>query len=469
MKTPFPVVPLDLPVRRAFLLNTFRTAGAVGLAGFLAACGGDDDAIAGPSDPKPPVNPPVDPPVNPPAAPFNAFAAFSELQPADANGVMLPKGFTSRIVARSSQAPVSGGSYKWHPAPDGGATFATPDGGWVYVSNSEVGAPEAGAGAIKFDKTGKVIDAYPILKGTNNNCAGGPTPWNTWLSCEEFESSSTVGGQVWECDPFTPWTNAQSAKALPALGKYAHEAISIDPVNRTLYLTEDASGGRVYRFVCDAEDWPAGAARPRMERGRLEVLRIAALPANADSSDPAYASTVGFGKPPTPVIWESAVSPELGQKAVRTAINNGGLKAPGNYFEKAEGTWFFNGIVFFVTSYNYRIWAYDTTHQTLEVIYDGKLAPANKHSINEPDNITITPLGEMLVAEDSGNLELSVLRDDGTSQPVMRLFGHDASEITGPAVSPDGLRLYFSSQRGTTGNSEDGITYEILLPTKLVV
>ncbi len=130
-----------------------------------------------------------------------------------------------------------------------------------------------------------------------------------------------------------------------------------------------------------------------MERGRLEVLRIAALPANADSSDPAYASAIGFGK----------------------------------------------------------------------------LTPADKHSINGPDNITITPLGEMLGAEDAGNLELSVLRDDGTSQPAMRLFGHDASEITGPAVSPDGLRLYFSSQRGTTGNSEDGITYEILLPTKLVI
>jgi secreted PhoX family phosphatase len=61
-----------------------------------------------------------------------------------------------------------------------------------------------------------------------------------------------------------------------------------------------------------------------------------------------------------------------------------------------------------------------------------------------------------------------VLRDDGTSQAVMRLVGHDDSEITGPAVSPDGTRLYFSSQRGTAGKSEEGITFEVLLPTKLV-
>ena len=76
----------------------------------------------------------------------------------------------------------------------------------------------------------------------------------------------------------------------------------------------------------------------------------------------------------------------------------------------------------------------------------------------------MTPFGEVLASEDAGNLEIGVLRSDGTAQAVMRLMGHDGSEITGPALSPDGSRLYFSSQRGTTGRSENGVTFELMLP-----
>jgi len=463
----YPVVPLDFSLRRAFLLKTFRTAGAVSLAGFLAACGGDGDD---PADPTAPVDPdPVDP--NPPVEPekFNPFAQFSALQPADANGVMLPKGFSSRIVARSGQAPVSGSSFLWHAAPDGGACYPTDGGGWIYVSNAEMTAPLGGVSALKFDKNGKIIDAYPVLKGTSGNCAGGPTPWNTWLSCEEFELTQQIAGLVWECDPYRPWSDATPPRAWPALGKYAHEAVCVDPANRMLYLTEDAGGGRVYRYVCDSTDWPAGAERPvKFESGQLQVLRIDALPRDANASDAAYADIVGFGKPPASVTWEPVAFPDQGQKSIRDTLRAGGILPPGNYFQKAEGIWFFNGIVFFVTSSNSRIWAYDTANRTLEVIFDGKQGTPETHSIDEPDNITITSFGEMLVAEDAGNLEIGVLRDNGTSQAVMRLVGHDDSEITGPAVSPDGTRLYFSSQRGTTGRSEDGVTFEILLPTKLV-
>lgn len=461
--TPFPTIPLDLPQRRAFLQRSFATAGAVTLPAFLAACGGGSGGggfapVAGlPSTPAPAPTPdataPAPAPVEPPVK-KSPFSEFSELQAADANGVMLPKGFSSRIVAQSGA--IAAGSYAWHGAPDGGACYPSGDGGWIYVSNSEMGKGGGGVGALRFDANGTLLDSYPILKNTSTNCAGGPTPWNTWLSCEEHAS-----GMVWECDPAKPWVDATSAPSLPALGLFAHEAVCVDPVHKVLYLTEDASLGRLYRFVCDEGDWPAGAERAAMKSGRLQVLKVKDIASDIDLADPAKPYPADFSKP-LPVEWLDVVNPEKPQVDVRASLRTAGLTPPGAGFKKAEGIWFFAGIVYFVTSYNAHIWAYDTQNQTLEVIYDGMNKDAATHSINEPDNLTISALGDILVAEDAGNLEIGVLRMDlGTSQALVRLVGHDDSEVVGPALSPDGKRLYFSSQRGTKGA---GITFEITLP-----
>jgi uncharacterized protein len=79
------------------------------------------------------------------------------------------------------------------------------------------------------------------------------------------------------------------------------------------------------------------------------------------------------------------------------------------------------------------------------------------------DNITGNAAGELLVAEDSGDMQIVVLTA-GKVLPLLQVAGHDRSELTGPAFSPDGSRLYFSSQRGKTGRNEDGITFEITGP-----
>ncbi|MFC7640214.1 hypothetical protein ACFQX6_03620 [Streptosporangium lutulentum] len=98
----------------------------------------------------------------------NAPGPYGALLAADANGIRLPAGFTSKVIARSGQA-VPGTSYTWHSAPDGGACFA--DGsGWIYVSNSEVN-PGGGASALRFDSSGNVVSANSILSGTRQNCA----------------------------------------------------------------------------------------------------------------------------------------------------------------------------------------------------------------------------------------------------------------------------------------------------------
>lgn len=94
---------------------------------------------------------------------------YGDLLPADGNGIQLPAGFTSRVIARSRQR-VAG--YTWHDAPDGGACFADTQGGWIYVSNSEIPVV-GGASAVRFGADGSILSAYRILSGTNVNCAGG--------------------------------------------------------------------------------------------------------------------------------------------------------------------------------------------------------------------------------------------------------------------------------------------------------
>lgn len=347
----------------------------------------------------------------------------TELLPPDRNGVRLPAGFTSRIVARSGQELFD---YRWHAAPDGGATFATPDGGWIYVSNSELDKQAGGASALRFSSAGDIVDAYPILSQTNRNCAGGHTPWQTWLSCEETDT-----GRVWECDPF----GRKAAQVRSALGVFRHEAVAVDTQNKQLYLTEDQSDGCLYRYTARSFD---AAGNPNLDDGILEVAEIV------------------DGRAGT-VRWHTLLLDPLATAATPTRKQ----VAASTQFNGGEGIWYHQGIVYFATKGDNRIWAYDTRQQQLGILYNAAsyLLPV----LVNVDNITGNAAGELLVAEDGGDMQIVVL-SAGKVLPLLQLVGHDRSEITGPAFSPDGSRLYFSSQRGKTGQATDGMTFEVSGP-----
>ncbi|MCI2417354.1 PhoX family protein [Saccharopolyspora sp. K220] len=340
---------------------------------------------------------------------------YGPLQPADANGIELPLNFTSRMIARSTQA-VSGTDHIWHGAPDGGACFA--DGtGWIYVSNAELGSGAGGVSAVRFDGNANISGAYPILSGTTQNCAGGATPWNTWLSCEE-----TDRGYVFETDPW----GRQTAVRRDAMGRFKHEAAAADPDRRVVYLTEDESDGNFYRFV--PTNWGD------MSAGTLQVL------VEADGA----------------LSWVDVPDPDGSPTRTRHQVS--GAKV----FDGGEGAYYRNGTCFFTSKGDNRVWAYDAVNNTLAIAYDDDLT--NDPPLTGVDNITGAQVGDLYVAEDGGNMEICIITPDDVIAPFLRVNGQSGSELCGVAFNPAGNRLYFSSQRGTTGSSNGGITYEVTGP-----
>ncbi len=357
---------------------------------------------------------------------------YGPLGPPDANGIRLPEGFRSRVIAEGG-VPVKNTIHAWHQFSDGAATYPLRDGGWILVSNSEVPVPgEGGASAIRFQPHGKIERAYSILEGTSTNCAGGATPWGTWLSCEEIDD-----GRVWECDP----RGDREAVVRPALGVFKHEAVCVDRRTGFLYLTEDLSDGGLYRF------------KPR-RRGDLTegVLQIAKVRSNG---------TVDWTRVPRP----RGGSDDPTRKQV-----------PGSTeFKRGEGIWFDSGIVYVATTSDSKVHAYNTRTGRIKVIYNA--ARLENPPLTEVDNITVSSRsGDLFVCEDDGGddpFDIAIITP-GPRRRVARFLkltnegpyqhgegGTEASsEVTGVTFNPAEDRIYFSSQRANL----TGVIFEVRGP-----
>lgn len=455
--------------RRQVLRSMFLGSVALGIYG----CGGSSNNSSTPDVPDVPEVPDVpdvpDPVVPATELPLQAgpLANIGNLVESDVDGTLIPEGFSIRRVARAGFSP-SFNFTLWHSNPDGGAVFQADDGGWVYVSNSE--STPGGVGALRFDANGDISDNYRILRDTRNNCAGGATPWQTWLSCEEVSD-----GQVYECDPFG---SADDAVARPALGIFNHEAVAVDLPTRTLYLTEDSGSGRLYRFTSvGAKTSINGKEGLDLDNGLLEVLEIEGFEAGG------YQEDLDVARKLHKVKWVAVQSPERTQAEVRSEIEATGVGAPGTVFKGGEGIWTqefpegqrqtvdgsdhpLRAVIFFACKGDNRVYALDVDNELIEVVFDNEqLTAVDELPYDDVDNLVVSPAGDVIVAEDGDAMRLMVMIPNQPAKILLQVPGGE-SELTGPAFTADGSRLYFSSQRGPVnlGIPWFGTTYELTIP-----
>jgi secreted PhoX family phosphatase len=380
--------------RRSFLKGGLAVAGGAALSSPFTALGLRAAAGAPPSDGG-----------YGPLAPVNDMTTGLPL-------LMLPKGFEYL-------------SFGWtgDPMVDGTPTPSTHDGMGAYrygdhvhlVRNHERGSGALiGAGAIPawdssagggnttliFDPdAARYVETRPSLAGTIRNCAGGVTPWGTWLSCEENTGLAPKRhGYTFEVP-----SDGSASNAVPIIpmGRFNKEAAAVDG-SGIIYQTEDATPGGFYRYVPTT---PGNLAAG----GALEMLKV------RDEFRKNLRGAVGTGAT-FEVEWVPIANPD---PDTGSGVRNQGLALGAAEFARPEGVWYGNGVVYFACTSGGavgqgQIFAYDPAGLTLVCVFE---SPAG-NVLNAPDNICVSPRGGIVICEDgSGSEFLRGLSPDGTVFP----------------------------------------------------
>ncbi|MEU8566758.1 alkaline phosphatase PhoX [Streptomyces pathocidini] len=408
-------------------------------------------------------------------------AGYGPLVPDPDELLDLPKGFRYTVLSREG-GQLRSGQGKVPSHADGMAAFPGRRRGRTHLVRNHENRVDAairvpavegltydphglgGCTALELDaRDNRVLSERVAIAGTAVNCAGGPTPWRTWLTCEETEDKAGTDGYtkdhgfIFEVDPYDP--RRTGAVPLTAMGRFQHEAIAVDPRRGVVYETEDAFEkpfGLFYRFLPKKPLSGRGSLRAG---GRLEAMRVPGVP---DLSVVQETGTVFDG-----IEWVPVPDPLARETGIR--FQDFGPKGI-THGQKLEGCYWGGRCVYFVSSFARRaegsaadhfgqVWRYDPERRRLTLVV--VFGPDTDLQLpgESPDNITLAPGGGLMVCEDGeGAQHVFGLSRSGRVYAVARgrqnigTPGKPAwGEFAGVTFAPDGRTMFVNCyEPGTT-------------------
>ena len=287
------------------------------------------------------------------------------------------------------------------------------------------------------EKNNKVINEFLSLSGTEANCAGGATPWGTWLTCEESVNEKNTKekphGYVFEVFPSYK-KGLQKARPLKRLGRFNHEAVAFD-IYGNAYLTEDRTDGLFYKFTPNEKG--------DLKKGKLFALGIKS-PREIDTRN--WDNINYTVKEKHTAVWIALDDIDPKEDTLRFE----GKEKGALIFARGEGIINDSNSIYFScttggSNHKGQIWKYNfnkNRKETLELWYES----SNSNDLNMPDNITIAPWGDLIVCEDNSDINRLWGISKNGKPYIIAENSYSGSEFAGVCFSPSGKTMFFNLQ-----------------------